>query len=151
MVEMGKCVQRLIALLFDNSDPLQLFLFSKLDMKDGFWRLAVSNEDAWNFCFILLQTTLVINTGDSLIVVPNYLQMGWFESPSFLCAASEMAHDTISSLLQEVHLQLPIFEDKMQEPTDTLAYSTLNATALVVNLTEFFIYDFISATNNTNW
>ena len=53
LVQLGQCVQRIIALLADNYDPNQPFLFSKLDIKDGFWRLAVSDENAWNFCYVL--------------------------------------------------------------------------------------------------
>ena len=49
MVQLGKYVQRLIALLANNYDPVQPFLFSRLDIKDEFWRLAVSNKDALNF------------------------------------------------------------------------------------------------------
>jgi len=53
MIQLGQCVQRLIALLADNYDPDQPFLFSKLDIKDGFWRMAVNDENAWNFCYVL--------------------------------------------------------------------------------------------------
>jgi hypothetical protein len=49
MVQLGNCVQRLIALLADNYDPANPFKFAKLD-KYGFWRLATNkNADAWNF------------------------------------------------------------------------------------------------------
>jgi len=27
--------------------------FAKWDIKDGFWQMMVSQEDAWNFCYIL--------------------------------------------------------------------------------------------------
>lgn len=50
MIQLGQCVQCLITLLVDNYDPNQPFLFSKLDIKDGFWRLAVNDDNAWNFC-----------------------------------------------------------------------------------------------------
>ena len=29
-------------------------LFSKIDLSDVFWHVVVSTEDAWNFCFVLL-------------------------------------------------------------------------------------------------
>ena len=91
MVQLGQCVQRLIALLADNYDPTTPFRFAKLDIKDGFWRLAVNDKDAWAFCYVLPQFTPVTNIEDTLIVVPNCLQMGWCESPPFFCAASETA------------------------------------------------------------
>ena len=44
MVQTGECFQRLIAFLADNYDPVQPLLFSKLDIKDGFGRLAFNDE-----------------------------------------------------------------------------------------------------------
>ena len=76
MIQLGQCVQRLITLLADNYDPDQPFLLSKLDIKDGFWRLAVNDDDAWNFCYVLPQFEPTANIDDTLIVVPNCLQMG---------------------------------------------------------------------------
>ena len=37
--------------------------FEELDVKDGFWRMAVLDEDAWSFCYVLasLQTTIAID------------------------------------------------------------------------------------------
>jgi len=81
MVQLGNCVQQIIALLADNYDPSQPFLLSKLDIKDGFWRMAVNEEDAWNFCYVLPQAEPVTNIEDILIVVPSCLEMGWCESP----------------------------------------------------------------------
>ena len=72
--------------------------FTKLDVKDGFWRMAVSDEDAWNLCCVLpyLQTTT--NIDDIEIVVPNSLQMGWCESPPFFCSGLETARDLMEKL-----------------------------------------------------
>lgn len=36
MVQLGQCIKRLIATLADNFDPNKPFVFSKLDIKDGF-------------------------------------------------------------------------------------------------------------------
>ena len=148
MVQLGQCVQRIIALLADNYDPDQPFLFSKLDIKDGFWRLAVSDENAWNFCYVLPSFEPVADIDDTLIVVPNCLQMGWCESPPFFCAASETARDVIDSLLQEVNLPAHQFEDQMLDSTTESALDRLTAAASFVNITEVFVDDFISATNN---
>jgi hypothetical protein len=78
MVQLGNCcVQRLIALLADNYDQAKPFKFAKLDIKYGFWRLATNNADAWNLCYVLLpQFKPVENVEDTLLVVPNCLQMG---------------------------------------------------------------------------
>ena len=64
MVQMVKCVQSLIALLDNNYDPVQTLLFPKMYIKDGFWILAVSDKDAWNFFYVLPQTTPVTNIYD---------------------------------------------------------------------------------------
>ena len=151
MVQLGNCVQRLIALLADNYDPTKPFKFAKLDIKDGFWRLATNNADAWNFCYVLPQFEEVENVEDTLLVVPNCLQMGWCESPPFFCAASETARDVIEALLQEVNLPKHPFEDSMlNEATASSADLRLQATASYLNLIEVFVDDFIGATNNTS-
>ena len=46
MIQLVNSVQRLIALLVDNYDPKKPFMFSKLDIKYGFWSMAVRNEEA---------------------------------------------------------------------------------------------------------
>jgi hypothetical protein len=128
MVQLGNCVQCLIALLADNYDPANKpFKFAKLDIKDGgFW---CNNADAWNFCYALPQFEPVENVEDTLLVVPNCLQMGWCESPPFFCAASETARDVlIEALLQEVNLPKHPFEDSMlNEATASSAVLRLQA------------------------
>ena len=37
MAQLGFCLQRIIAIMADNYNPKIPFLFSKLDIKDGFW------------------------------------------------------------------------------------------------------------------
>lgn len=88
MVQLGNCVQRLIKTLANNYDPEKPFAFSKLDIKDGFWRIAVSDEDAYNFCYVLPTVDPLEDIGEAEIVIPNSLQMGWNESPPYFCAAT---------------------------------------------------------------
>ena len=80
MVQLGYCLQRIVAMLADNYDKANPFVFSKLDIKDGFWRMAVSESDAWNFCYVMPTATPPKHLDDIQIVVPNCLQMGWCES-----------------------------------------------------------------------
>ena len=147
MIQLGQCVQRLIALLADNFDPDQPFLFSKLDIKDGFWRMAINDNKAWSFCYDLPSNDPNIDIDDIKIVVPNCLQMGWCESPPFFCA--ETARDVIESLLQEVTLPVHPFEDKMLDKARETVWQRLSAAVLYVNLVEVFVDDFIGATNNS--
>ena len=150
MVQLGQCVQRLIALLADNYNPARPFQFAKLDIKDGFWRLAVNDDDAWAFCYVLPQHTPPTNIEDTLLVVPNCLQMGWCESPPFFCAASETARDVIETLLQEIALPPHPFERHMMGNEDAHhPRHRLTAAITYANLVEVFVDDFIAATNAT--
>ena len=56
----------------------------------------VSEEDAWNFCFVLPSAD---SHAPKQIVVPTALQMGWCESPAYFCSATETACDIIDWLL----------------------------------------------------
>ena len=83
MAQLGNCLQRIITLMADNYDPYRPFLFAKLDIKDGFWRIAVNDDDAWNFSYVLPSQDKCCDIDNIKIVVPNSLQMGWCESPPF--------------------------------------------------------------------
>lgn len=72
MGKLGSVVKRIVTTMADHFDPTKPFVFTKLDIKDRFWQMAVSDSDAWNFCYALPskpQQTLE----DTLIVVPNSL------------------------------------------------------------------------------
>ena len=77
MVQLSQALKRIIyhmTLYRANGIP---FKFTKLDVKDGFWRKTVADEDAWNFCYVLPSLHPTISLDDVEIVVPNSLQMGW--------------------------------------------------------------------------
>ena len=113
MSQLGNCIKRITTLMADNFDPDKPFHFVKLDIKDGFWRMAVNNEDAWNFCYVLPAESPVTSLDDIEIVVPNSLQMGWTESPPYFCTATETARDVIEILL-------PAAEDLPKHPLEDL-------------------------------
>ena len=46
MVQLGQTLRRLICTLATHYDPDKPFMFSKIDIKDGFWRVTVSKKDA---------------------------------------------------------------------------------------------------------
>ena len=81
MAQFGFVLKRIIHTMAQYRHHGLRIKFTKLDIQDGFWRMAVSYEDAWNFCYLLpsLQTTTDID--DTEIVVPNTLKMVWYESP----------------------------------------------------------------------
>jgi hypothetical protein len=63
---------------------------AKWDIKDGFWRLDCQQGEEWNFAYVLPSS---MASNDPVLVIPTSLQMGWIESPSNFCAASETARD----------------------------------------------------------
>ena len=99
MAQLGVTLRRIISTMELARQKGTSILFAKLDIKDGFWRLMVSDNDAWNFCYIIPPANPGVSTDEIEIVIPNCIQMGWCESPPFFCAASEMAWDVIASLL----------------------------------------------------
>jgi len=90
MEQMGKVLWRLVSTVASTKNNHNPIVFAKWDIKDGFWRLVVSEEDSWNFCYVLPR----MNDDDPIeIVRPTCLQMGWCESPPLFCTASETARD----------------------------------------------------------
>ena len=84
MDELGRVLDRMISLIASAKNETQPFLFPKLDISDGFWRIKVRNEDCWNFCYVLSsEVPEDINIEDIDIVVSSSLQMGWTEFSLF--------------------------------------------------------------------
>jgi hypothetical protein len=151
MVQLGMAVKRLVATMADNFDMEQPFIFSKLDIKDGFWRMAVSNENAWNFCYVLPSHDTTTSINDIELVVPNSLQMGWCESPPFFCASTETARDVIATLIDGDSLPKHEFEHIMlADHLKSTQHSRMEKDdqQTTTTLVEVFVDDFITATNN---
>ena len=88
MLQLGNVLGRfifMVATLPDHNGPI---LFCKLDIKDGFWRMVVPENDQEQFCYVLPPDPDNPND-DIMIVVPAALQMGWTSSPAFFCSATE--------------------------------------------------------------
>ena len=67
-------------------------VFSKLDIKDGYWRLLVQRGAEWNFAYVLPPVPRQ-DPEDVELVVPLAVQMGWSMSSGFFCVTSETAQD----------------------------------------------------------
>ena len=50
MAQLGQVVKRIIYLMALHRHNGVPFKLTKINIKDGFWRMAVANEDGWNFC-----------------------------------------------------------------------------------------------------
>ena len=146
MAQLGTVLKRIIYKMGTNYDPSTPFMFSKVDIKDGFWRLMVNEADAWNFCYVLPPINGTTTLEDIEIVVPNALQMGWCESPPLFCAATETAQDIIQSLAESSD-QMPQHNlENYLLPQVPIMKCTPKAhyeTAM-----EVYVDDFIGITNN---
>ena len=154
MNQLGQTIKRIIATMAKHHNPKKPFMFTKLDIKDGFWRMAVSDDDAWNFCYVLPSTSKEItNLDDITIVVPNSLQMGWCESPPFFCSGTETARDVIADLINnDTILPSHIFEQQMlQNITNNKIKKSPTTSPTTTTLVEVFVDDFIGVTNDTGF
>ena len=125
--------------------------WSKLDIKDGFWRMTCEEGEEWNFAYVLPN-----HPGEPVeIVVPSALQMGWAESPPFFCAASETARDVAMSYTSEaVGTLLPHPLEHYTLPEhfvlpETKSMSGQQAMAFL-QLLEVFVDDFIQMAQTTD-
>ena len=104
MSELGCVLPCLIYTITTAPERCRPILFSKLDVKDGYWHMVIAPEDEWNFAYILPK--LAPNELTQL-VIPSCLQMGWCQSASYFCAASETAHDVSDTLTKQPPGSLP--------------------------------------------
>ena len=102
MYKLGNVIPRLVWTLATSDSSLP-FLFTKVDLKDGYWRMCVNAKDAWNFAYVLPKLS---DSEPTRLVIPDALQMGWSESPPFFCAATETARDVAIATVQATE-QLP--------------------------------------------
>ena len=149
MTQLGLCIKRIVSTMATHHNKNKPFKFAKIDIKDGFWRMAVNDKNAWNFCYVLPSKSTETNLDEIEIVVPNSLQMGWCESPPFFCAGTETARDVIEKLIaDETPLPHHDFIDLMlPEETTPTNENELEKTK-EITLIEVFVDDFIGAVNN---
>ncbi|HEY9815755.1 MAG TPA: hypothetical protein V6D20_08145, partial [Candidatus Obscuribacterales bacterium] len=113
MDNLGKVLPRVIQAMATQPLADGPILMSKLDIKDGFWRMCVPEEDELQFCYVLPS---LHPTEEIQLVVPAALQMGWTLSPPFFSAATETGADVASLLHQQPSLPPHPLEHHMLEP-----------------------------------
>ena len=145
MAQLGQVIRRLIHHMAIHRHHGHSFKFAKLDVKDGFWRMAVSNEDAWNFCYVLPSLQDRSSLDDIEIVVPNSLQMGWCESPPFFCSGSETARDIIERIKNDDLPPHKYENDMLKTVRETDSVRHLSG---LTTLLEVYVDDFIAACND---
>jgi hypothetical protein len=150
MFELGNVIPRLIHTLASAPDTGIPFLFSKIDLKDGFWRMTVNETDAWNFAYVLPP---LHPADEPQLVIPDSLQMGWSESPPFFCAATETARD-LAQISLDKNQQLP--KHHMEDIVMNIDWSQIPAHTAEPQLTKFltllevYVDDFIAITQSTD-
>jgi hypothetical protein len=107
MAELGNVLPRIIYAVGTAPESKGPVLFSKLDIKDGYWRMVVTEEDEWNFAYVLPKANPQDPDEPTVLVIPSSLQMGWTDSPAFFCAASETARDVAETLINQPRGSLP--------------------------------------------
>jgi hypothetical protein len=95
MAKLGNVLPQLIYAIATAPDGKGPILFSKLDVKDGYWRMVVPQKDKWHFVYVLPKASPDVPTQ---LVIPLCLQMGWCDSPSYFCTTSETARDVAEML-----------------------------------------------------
>ena len=147
MTQLGHALKRIVALVADNWSESAPFYFSKLDIKDGFWRMAVNDTDAWNFTYVLPSLTPPSSDAEIELVVPNSLQMGWCESPPFFCSGTETARDIIQHLSTKSSLPSHKFESIMLK---FIQQSPPSPHQQCPHIFEVFVDDFICAAQSSH-
>jgi hypothetical protein len=146
MAELGNVLHWIIHTMAQNHNKKIPFAFSKCNIKDGFWQMVVSHEDAWNFCYVLPGLNKTTPLNDIQIVFPHSLQMGWCKSPPFFCAATETGQDVIQQMLHKaINAQPHPMEHYLMDNAPAIGTKSMGPS---VNLFEVFVNDFVGITNN---
>jgi hypothetical protein len=155
MFEQGNVIPRIIWTMALSKDTTTPFMFSKVDLKDGYWRMAVNEADTWNFAYVLpgADPHEPIQLG-----IPDALQMGWSESPPFFCAATKTARDIIDEKMRNnVILPEQPMENMMMAIDWTVVDKLPNQPAATKcdqrkfpSLIKVYIDDFIGVIQSTN-
>jgi hypothetical protein len=149
MAELGNVLPRLIYALANAPDGQGPVLFSKLDIKDGYWRMVVPEDDEWHFAYVLPKAS---PDEETYLVIPSSLQMGWCDSPAFFCAASETARDVAEDLSAtpvgslKPHALEGLLLHPAEWPTDGMEAQA----AKFVHLIEVYVDDFIQLAQTTD-
>jgi hypothetical protein len=149
MQELGHVLPRLIYAVATAPSARGPILFSKLDVKDGYWRLVVPEDDEWHFAYVLPKAS---PDEPTQLVIPSCLQMGWCDSPAYFCAASETARDVAEELAQHPRGSLPehplegYLVPPGEWPDDTIEQQASD----FVKLLEVYVDDFIQLAQTEN-
>jgi len=141
MEQMGQVLWHIITMIAKANPNNGPIVMAKWDIKDGFWRLTVSPEDAWHFCYVLPR----LQDSDPIeLAVSTCLQMGWTESPPIFCTATETARDVGQENLNNEHTLPPHKLEHMCLPAHLpLPHTDDVNTENLAKLLEVYVDDFM--------
>ena len=149
MYELRNAIPQIIWNMEKVPDAGVPILFSKIDLKDGYWRMVVNEADTWNFAYVLP----LLNPGDNIeLGIPDALQMGWSKSPPLFCAATKAAEDIVQSnfsspIEQQAHPMEDIVLDINWSNIPKIEHAPNEA---FLHLLEVYIDDCIALIQSTN-
>jgi hypothetical protein len=159
MTQLGQVLPRLVHAIATSPEEQGPWVFLKLDIKDGFWRMMVPEEEEFNFCYVMPRQ----HADEPIqLVVPSALQMGWTFSPPYFCAATETARDVAATLRTKPTLPPHPLEDATMDKDDALLlYQLQNPTTWTASelpqrmqnlrhLLEIYVDDFAAALQCTD-
>ena len=159
MTQLGQVIPRLVHAIATSPEDQGPWVFIKLDIKDGFWRMMVPEADEFNFCYVMPRQ---FPTEPIQLVVPSALQMGWTYSPPYFCAATETARDVAEALSNKPALPPHPLEEATINKDDALLLhqlenpSTWHSSELptkmqsIARLLEIYVDDFTAALQCTH-
>jgi hypothetical protein len=154
MYELGNVKPQLIWAMAMSNDNVTPFLFTKVNLRYGYWRMCVNADDVWNFAYVLPGG----KPGDPIqLVIPKALQMGCGESPPFFCATTEKARDIAQENFDNNNAMAPQpMEDILMNidwatvPLPAALPSLENDKRKFLSVFEVYIDDFIGLIQSTN-
>ena len=138
--ELGRVLPRLLRFMAEVPAE-ETIMFSKIDLSDGFWRMLVTEDDKWNFAYVLPGAP----AAPTRIVIPHALQMGWTESPGYFCATTETGRDIMQALVDGGTICPPHRMDAFMAPLVPARRQTSAAVARSWQMTAVFVDDYILA------
>ena len=109
--QLGSVLPRIICEISETEDDNIPIFFSKLDIKNGFWKLVCQSGEEWNFAYVLPDVV----EAPTHLFIPKSLQLGGVKSPSYFCAATETSRDVAMLYVQRLLGLIP--NHKFEERT----------------------------------
>jgi hypothetical protein len=110
-MQFGRSLLRILQKIARSDPHLGLVYLSKIDISDGFYRIAIRSEDIPKLA-VMFPTA---PGAEHLVGLPLVLPMGWKQYPPLFTAATETVVDLATSRLQSRQASLPHRLDAISE------------------------------------